>query len=133
MNEPKTLNLGLNKIDRSSPSTTYFDLDKYLDQNWEKIDESVATHDEVEMLRRVIGEIDIPDASLMVKGKTRLGNEINSSEQTVAATLNAVNLARQNAISTAASDATTKADTAQSNAKTYTDAKFDELDLWGAL
>lgn len=39
MSEPKTPNLGLNKIDRSSPSTTYFDLDKYLDQNWEKIDE----------------------------------------------------------------------------------------------
>ncbi|MCK6077907.1 hypothetical protein [Paenibacillus silvae] len=38
MSEPKTTNLGLNKIDRSSPSTTYFDLDKYLDQNWEKID-----------------------------------------------------------------------------------------------
>lgn len=38
MSEPKTPNLGLNKIDRSSPSTTYFDLDKYLDQNWEKID-----------------------------------------------------------------------------------------------
>ena len=30
MSEPKTPNLGLNKIDRSSPSTTYFDLDKYL-------------------------------------------------------------------------------------------------------
>lgn len=39
MNEPKTPNLGLNKIDRSSPSTTYFDLDKYLDQNWEKVDD----------------------------------------------------------------------------------------------
>lgn len=39
MSEPKTQNLGLNKIDRSSPSTTYFDLDKYLDQNWEKIDD----------------------------------------------------------------------------------------------
>ncbi|WP_127538107.1 hypothetical protein [Paenibacillus illinoisensis] len=38
MNEPKTPNLGLNKIDRSSPSTTYFDLDKYLDQNWDKVD-----------------------------------------------------------------------------------------------
>nr|WP_145403479.1 hypothetical protein [Paenibacillus xylanexedens] len=38
MSEPQTPNLGLNKIDRSSPSTTYFDLDKYLDQNWEKID-----------------------------------------------------------------------------------------------
>lgn len=39
MSEPKTPNLGLNTIDRSSPSTTYFDLDKYLDQNWEKIDD----------------------------------------------------------------------------------------------
>ncbi|NUU78547.1 pyocin knob domain-containing protein [Paenibacillus xylanilyticus] len=38
MNDPNTPNLGLNKIDRSSPSTTYFDLDKYLDQNWEKVD-----------------------------------------------------------------------------------------------
>lgn len=37
MNEPKTPNLGLNKIDRSSPSTTYFDLDKYLDQNWRRL------------------------------------------------------------------------------------------------
>lgn len=39
MKEPKTPNLGLNNIDRSSPSTTYFDLDKYLDQNWEKVDD----------------------------------------------------------------------------------------------
>ncbi|WP_145146402.1 hypothetical protein [Paenibacillus xylanexedens] len=46
MNEPKTPNLGLNKIDRSSPSTTYFDLDKYLDQNWEKIDEGVGQVEE---------------------------------------------------------------------------------------
>ncbi|MDR9744110.1 hypothetical protein [Paenibacillus taichungensis] len=42
MNELKTPNLGLNKIDRSSPSTTYFDLDKYLDQNWGKVDEGVG-------------------------------------------------------------------------------------------
>lgn len=46
MNEPKTSNLGLNKINRSSPSTTYFDLDKYLDQNWEKIDEGVGKVEE---------------------------------------------------------------------------------------
>jgi hypothetical protein len=46
MNEPKTPNLGLNKIDRSSPSTTYFDLDKYLDQNWEKVDEGVGKVEE---------------------------------------------------------------------------------------
>ncbi|WP_433922812.1 hypothetical protein [Paenibacillus taichungensis] len=46
MNEPKTPNLGLNKIDRTSPSTTYFDLNKYLDLNWEKVDEGVGQVEE---------------------------------------------------------------------------------------
>lgn len=46
MSEPKTPILGLNKIDRSSPSTTYFDLDKYLDQNWEKVDNFVEQVEE---------------------------------------------------------------------------------------
>ena len=39
MSEPKTPNLALNQIDRSSPATTYFDLDRYLDQNWGKVDD----------------------------------------------------------------------------------------------
>ncbi|MEJ9219567.1 hypothetical protein P4H46_15495 [Paenibacillus glucanolyticus] len=39
MANPKTPNLGLNKIDRSSPTTTYFDLEKYIDQNADSVDE----------------------------------------------------------------------------------------------
>ncbi|MEG6588252.1 hypothetical protein [Paenibacillus barengoltzii] len=38
MPNPTTPNLGLNKIDRTSPETTYFDLNKYIDQNAEKVD-----------------------------------------------------------------------------------------------
>lgn len=39
MANPKTKNLGLNKIDRTSPATTYFDLEKYIDQNADSIDQ----------------------------------------------------------------------------------------------
>ncbi|UMY56002.1 hypothetical protein MLD56_06035 [Paenibacillus peoriae] len=39
MASEKTPNLGLNQIDRTSPKTTYFDLEKYLDENWRSVDE----------------------------------------------------------------------------------------------
>ncbi|UNK17640.1 hypothetical protein MNQ98_24795 [Paenibacillus sp. N3/727] len=39
MGNPKTPNIGLNKIDRTSPATTYFDLEKYIDQNADSIDQ----------------------------------------------------------------------------------------------
>ncbi|ASR48708.1 hypothetical protein B4V02_19415 [Paenibacillus kribbensis] len=39
MTSEKTPNLGLNQIDRTSPKTTYFDLEKYLDQNWRSVDD----------------------------------------------------------------------------------------------
>ncbi|PJN57355.1 hypothetical protein PAEVO_40890 [Paenibacillus sp. GM2FR] len=38
MTNPVTPNIGLNKIDRTSPSTTYFDLEKYVDQNADAVD-----------------------------------------------------------------------------------------------
>ncbi|MFF3922659.1 hypothetical protein [Paenibacillus lactis] len=38
MTNPVTPNIGLNKIDRTSPATTYFDLEKYIDQNADKVD-----------------------------------------------------------------------------------------------
>ncbi|SHN74545.1 Phage tail fibre repeat-containing protein [Paenibacillus sp. ov031] len=99
MNEPKTPNLGLNKIDRSSPSTTNFDLDKYLDQNWEKVDESVATKEDLEKLREAVSEIDVPDASLTQKGKVQLSNAIDSNSEDMAATPKAVKIAVNEAIS----------------------------------
>lgn len=98
MNEPKTPNLGLNKIDRSSPSTTYFDLDKYLDQNWEKVDEGVATKQDLEELREAVGEIDVPDASLTQKGKVQLSNAVDSDEEISAATPKAVKIAMNEAL-----------------------------------
>ncbi|MEK5258724.1 hypothetical protein MKY75_05745 [Paenibacillus sp. FSL L8-0663] len=42
MASEKTPNLGLNQIDRTSPKTTYFDLEKYLDENWRSVDEFVG-------------------------------------------------------------------------------------------
>lgn len=39
MTNPVTPNIGLNKIDRTSPSTTYFDLEKYIDQNADAVDQ----------------------------------------------------------------------------------------------
>ncbi|MFH0071155.1 hypothetical protein ACFRAK_29020, partial [Peribacillus sp. NPDC056705] len=39
MANPRTPNIGLNKIDRTSPDTTYFDLEKYIDQNADAIDQ----------------------------------------------------------------------------------------------
>ncbi|PAD78019.1 hypothetical protein [Paenibacillus campinasensis] len=39
MTNPVTPNIGLNKIDRTSPSTTYFDLEKYIDQNADVVDQ----------------------------------------------------------------------------------------------
>ncbi|GIO93212.1 hypothetical protein [Paenibacillus lactis] len=38
MTNPITPNIGLNKIDRTSPATTYFDLEKYIDQNADTVD-----------------------------------------------------------------------------------------------
>lgn len=42
MASEKTPNLGLNQIDRTSPKTTYFDLEKYLDENWRSVDKFVG-------------------------------------------------------------------------------------------
>ncbi|MGG4218349.1 hypothetical protein ABEW32_08950 [Paenibacillus jamilae] len=39
MASEKTPNLGLNQIDRTSPKTTYFDLEMYLDENWRSVDD----------------------------------------------------------------------------------------------
>ena len=57
---------------------------------FEKIDAGVATRDELEALRQVIGEMDIPDASLTQKGKVQLSNKTDGTSETVAATEKAV-------------------------------------------
>ena len=56
MTNPVTPNLGLNKIDRTSPSTTYFDLEKYIDQNADAVDRFAGgTSDAVGALRKASG------------------------------------------------------------------------------
>ncbi|WP_434750277.1 tail fiber protein [Paenibacillus amylolyticus] len=86
---------------------------------FEKIDEGVATREDVEELRQLVRETDVPDASLTEKGIVQLSNAIESSSDTKAATPKAVNDARAAAISAAALDATTKANTAQTSANTH--------------
>ncbi|WP_427050354.1 tail fiber protein [Paenibacillus sp. TC-CSREp1] len=63
---------------------------------FEKIDEGVATREEVEELRQSVSEIDIPDASLTEKGKVQLSNKINGNREDVAATEKAVSIALLN-------------------------------------
>lgn len=43
MTNPKTKNLELNLIDRTSPTTTYLNLQTNLDDNWEKIDQALGS------------------------------------------------------------------------------------------
>lgn len=85
---------------------------------FEKIDEGVATRENLEELRQVVNEINIPDASLTQEGIVQLSNDTGSDSETEAATSKAVNDARAEAISAAATDATTKANTAQTAAQT---------------
>lgn len=65
----------------------------------------------------------IPAASTTQAGITKLNNSTTGTSQTEAATPKAVNDARLAAISAAATDATTKASAAETNARTYVDAK----------
>ncbi|WP_088832647.1 hypothetical protein [Paenibacillus tyrfis] len=51
MANPKTPNLQLNKVDRSSPSTTYFDTKSLIDENMELIDANVALKKDANAIR----------------------------------------------------------------------------------
>ncbi|MEN1985247.1 tail fiber protein [Paenibacillus hubeiensis] len=70
-----------------------------------------------------VAGVTIPSASLTQQGKVQLNNAIDSTNQTMAATPKAVNDARQSAIISAATDATTKANAAETNSKNYVDSK----------
>lgn len=65
---------------------------------FEKIDEGVATREEVEELRHSVNEIDIPDASLTQKGKVQLSNKIDGTSEKFAVTEKALNEVRQSAV-----------------------------------
>ena len=76
-----------------------------------------------EILRK-IENADIPDATLTIKGKVKLSNKTDGTSQTDAATEKAVNDARVAAINASATDATSKANAAESNAKKYVNDNF---------
>ncbi|WP_167434070.1 tail fiber protein [Paenibacillus silvae] len=60
---------------------------------FEKIDEGVATLEDLEELRQLVSEIDVPDASLTQKGIVQLSNDTESDNEQEAATLKAVKAA----------------------------------------
>ncbi|MDU4698384.1 MAG: hypothetical protein E6Y08_21445 [Paenibacillus sp.] len=65
MGNPTTPNLGLNKIDRTSPETTYFDLNKYIDQNAEKVDAFAGEiHEEVSGLQDRLNNAETEEITL---------------------------------------------------------------------
>ncbi|WP_339273700.1 pyocin knob domain-containing protein [Paenibacillus sp. FSL W8-0426] len=70
-----------------------------------------------------VSGVTVPDASLTQKGIVQLSNKTDGTSQSLAPTEKAVSDARQAAISAAATDATTKANAAEANAKSYVDAK----------
>lgn len=75
---------------------------------------------DIQQLQEDVQNADIPDASLTVKGKVKLSNKTDGTSQTDAATEKAVNDARL----AAATDATTKANTAETNATNYANTNF---------
>ncbi|MCK8488001.1 phage tail protein [Paenibacillus sp. MBLB2552] len=72
-----TPNLNLLKKDPVTDGNETFNIQTMLNDNWDKIDAAV-------------GEMDIPDASLTVKGKVQLSNAIDGTREDVAATSRAV-------------------------------------------
>lgn len=64
MANPKTQNLELELIDRTSPTTTYLNLDSNLDQNWQKIDEKLG----IQVLDRYLGPVPVKAGTQIVQG-----------------------------------------------------------------
>ncbi|WP_433921369.1 tail fiber protein [Paenibacillus taichungensis] len=65
---------------------------------FEKIDEGVATREDVEELRQLVNQMDIPDASLTQKGQVQLSSKTDGDREEVAATEKAVGLAFQSGV-----------------------------------
>ncbi|WP_036644660.1 pyocin knob domain-containing protein, partial [Paenibacillus sp. oral taxon 786] len=78
-----TPNLNLLKKDPIADGNETFNIQTMLNDNWDKIDAA-------------IGEIDIPDASLTVKGKVQLSNATDGTREDVAATERAVKAVSDN-------------------------------------
>ncbi|MGM1048658.1 MAG: phage tail protein [Bacillota bacterium] len=79
-----TPNLGLLKKDPMVDGNETFNIKTMLNENWDKIDEAVG------QVKEDLGNVNIPDASLTVKGKVQLSSATSGARETVAATEKAV-------------------------------------------
>lgn len=83
-----TPNLDLFKKDPITEGTDTFNVKTMMNDNWDKIDAAVGQiKDDIQDI-----DIDIPDASLTVAGKTMLSNATNGTSEAKAATEKAVGL-----------------------------------------
>jgi hypothetical protein len=100
-----TPNLNLMKKDPATDGNETFNIQTMLNDNWDKIDAAV-------------GGIDIPDATLTVKGKVQLSSSTASDAENLAATPKAVKTAYEaaTAAQAVANAANTMATTAESKA-----------------
>lgn len=74
-----TPNLNLLKKNPATDGNDTFNIDTMLNQNWDKIDEAIGSI-----------HLDIPDASLTVKGKVQLSSSTSGTSESLAATEKAV-------------------------------------------
>ncbi|MEC0089320.1 tail fiber protein [Paenibacillus macquariensis] len=79
-----TPNLGLLKKDPTTERNDTFNIKTMMNDNWDKIDQAVGE------IREEVQDIVIPDASLTVKGITKLNSAVNSTSETEAATPKAI-------------------------------------------
>lgn len=103
-----TPNLGLPLIDGSMTAD--------VPRDFNALANAVDTAVEAAIDEAVAG-VTVPDASLTQKGIVQLSNKTDGTSQTLASTEKAVSDARVAAINAAATDATTKANAAETNAK----------------
>lgn len=106
----QTPNLNLHKKDPVTDGNDTFNIQTMMNDNWDKIDEAM-------------GGIDIPDASLEIKGKVQLSSAVNSEAEDRAATPKAVKAANDagtaaQTTANAANSVAAAAQTAANNART---------------
>ncbi|MGG6314101.1 phage tail protein [Paenibacillus macerans] len=112
-----TPNLNLLKKDPVTDGNETFNIQTMLNDNWDKIDAAV-------------GDIDIPDASLTVKGKVQLSNAIDGTREDVAATERAVKAVSDN-LAAHLADIAQEAQAAKTAGNERKQQAVDALIAWG--
>ncbi|OAB46533.1 tail fiber protein [Paenibacillus antarcticus] len=96
-----TPNLGLLKKDPTADRNDTFNIKTMMNDNWDKVDAAVGQlQEDIQNI-----DVDIPDASLTVKGITKLNSVVNSPSETEAATPKAVKIVNDSVIAHKADNA----------------------------